>query len=94
MFSSIYGLPASVNLVDFDPPRVSPPAMWSCCVRTRAIPVPEVATESNQLEFAVGLPLYDAAGCVIDIRRYSVLSGIGRDGLKAAAEMLKRLALR
>jgi hypothetical protein len=45
----------------------------------------------EQFEFAVGLPLYDAAGCVIDLRRYSVLSGAGRrrtaqtDGALAAA---------
>jgi hypothetical protein len=49
--------------------------------------------ESDQVGFAVGLPLYDAAGHVIDLRRYSLLSGIGRDGLKPAAELLKQLAL-
>jgi hypothetical protein len=52
-------------------------------------PVPGVGMESDQFEFAVGLPLYDAAGFVIDLRRYSVLGGIGRDGLKPAAELLK-----
>jgi hypothetical protein len=47
----------------------------------------------DQFEFAVGLPLYDAAGCVIDLRRYSVLSGVARDALKPAAELLKQIAL-
>jgi hypothetical protein len=55
--------------------------------------VPGVGIESDQFEFAVGLPLYDAAGFVIDLRRYSVLTAIGRDGLKPAAELLKQLAL-
>jgi hypothetical protein len=52
-------------------------------------PVPGVGAGSDQFEFAVGLPLYDAAGFVIDLRRYSVLGGIGREGLKRAAELLK-----
>jgi hypothetical protein len=52
----------------------------------------EVGVEDNQFEFAVGLPLYDAAGLIIDLRRYSVFGGLGRDGLKPAAELLKQLA--
>jgi hypothetical protein len=52
-----------------------------------------VGVEGDQFEFAVGLPLYDAAGLVIDLRRYSVLGGIGRGGLKSATELLKRLAI-
>jgi hypothetical protein len=52
-------------------------------------PVPGVGAGSDQFEFAVGLPLYDAAGFIIDLRRYSVLGGIGREGLKRAAELLK-----
>jgi hypothetical protein len=52
-----------------------------------------VGIETDQVGFAVGLPLYDAAGHVIDLRRYSVLGGIGRDGLKSAAELLNQLAL-
>jgi hypothetical protein len=54
-------------------------------------PVPGVGPENDQFEFAVGLPLYDAAGLVIDLRRYGVLGGIGRDVLKPAAELLKHL---
>jgi hypothetical protein len=53
--------------------------------------MPGVGIESDQFEFAVGLPLYDAGGHVIDLRRYSVFSAIGRDGLKSAAELLKPL---
>jgi hypothetical protein len=52
-------------------------------------PVAGLGTQSDQFKFAVGLPLYDAAGFVIDLRRYSVLGGIGRDVLKPAAELLK-----
>jgi len=52
-------------------------------------PVAGVGTRSDQFEFAVGLTLYDAAGFVIDLRRYSVLGGIGRDVMKPAAELLK-----
>jgi hypothetical protein len=52
----------------------------------------EVGVEGNQFEFAVGLPLYDAAGLVIDLRRYSVFGGLGRDGLRQASELLKQLA--
>jgi hypothetical protein len=55
--------------------------------------VREVGIENDRVEFAVGLPLYDAAGHVIDVRRYSLLGGIGRDGLKPAAELLKQLAI-
>jgi hypothetical protein len=47
----------------------------------------------DQFEFAVGLPLYDAAGCLIDLRRYSVLSGVARNALRPAAELLKQIAL-
>lgn len=50
----------------------------------------DVAFESDQVEVAIGLPLYDAAGHVIDLRRYSVLGGIGRDGLRSAADLLNQ----
>jgi len=50
--------------------------------------------DDDQREFAVGLPLYDAAGFVIDLRRYTVLGGIGHEGLEPAAELLKQLARR
>ena len=50
--------------------------------------------EDDRCEFAVGLPLYDAAGFVIDLRRYTVLGGIAHEGLEPAAELLKQLARR
>src|SRR5882672_5711920 len=51
-----------------------------------------LGVERDEFEFAVGLPLYDASGFEIDLRRYFILRRTGRDGLKPAAELLDKLA--
>jgi len=54
---------------------------------------PGIRVDSYRLQFAIGLPLYDASGFVIDLRRYCMLRPIGGEWSKSTTELLNRLSL-
>jgi hypothetical protein len=54
---------------------------------------PGIRVDSYRLQFAIGLPLYDASGFVVDLRRYCMLRPIGGEWLKPTTELLNRLSL-